>query len=150
MKVLSQIMFPRAGIFAAKTLRNKLNDFRGCKDLVGQVFMDNFIFIPFLFFPTYYFTKEIIMPSSNPPVWETTGISGTLRLIWNRYSSNFIDDVTMTTKIWIIADIINFGIIPPHFRVSFMAMISFGYTVVLSWMRGANKEENVSFADKTN
>ena len=104
-KLLSQRIFPNAGVYAAKSFRNKLKDLKGTKELLGQVCIDNFVFIPFLFYPTYYLTKEIIMPSTTPAIYnlpaeEGGGVNGLLNKVWNKYTSNFYDDVTSTCKIW--------------------------------------------------
>ena len=51
-------LFPQAGEFAAKSIRQKLRDRKGILALGGQLGLDQCVHIPFVFFPSYYLVKE--------------------------------------------------------------------------------------------
>ena len=42
-----------------------------------------------------------------------------------------------------VTNLVNFAFVPQHFRVPFVALTSFAYTMVLSFMRGGQKRNVV-------
>jgi hypothetical protein len=60
-------LFPTAATFAAKSIRDKVKDFRGMLSLFGQVFVDQCIHHPLLYFPAFYCTRELVMCPSGTP-----------------------------------------------------------------------------------
>ena len=45
--------------------------------------------------------------------------------------------------IWVPSNLVNFAFVPQHFRVPFVALTWFAYTMVLSFMRGGQKRDVV-------
>eukprot|EP00940_MAST-03C_sp_MAST-3C-sp2_P003603 g3603.t1 len=135
-KLMAQTWFPRAASFAKKPIREKLKDKQGLKDLVSQVAIDQIAHIPFVFYPCYYLTKSMIM---DRPVGHEADTA--VQLAYNKWKTNFLDDVKTSWTIWIPCNFVNFGLMPMHLRVPFMAVCSFGFCVVLSVMRGEEKPE---------
>jgi hypothetical protein len=54
-------LIPNAAAFAAKPLREKLKDIKGIWALCVQVFLDQFVHHPLLYFPVFYGTRELVM-----------------------------------------------------------------------------------------
>lgn len=132
--LMARLLFPNAAKFAAKSLKDKMKDRQGIKDLFSQVAIDQIVHLPFVFYPCYYFTKCAIM--ERPVGHEDDSLLG---LTFYKWKTNFFDDLKTSCVIWIPANLINFGLMPMHFRISFMAVISFGFCVVLSVTRGSEK-----------
>mmetsp|Transcript_2790 Transcript_2790/g.6484 ORF Transcript_2790/g.6484 Transcript_2790/m.6484 type:complete len:462 (+) Transcript_2790:37-1422(+) len=129
--------FPRAVAFTKLPLAEKMKDMKGLLQLVGQVFLDLGIHIPFVYMPTYYCIKATVLGDPKESVAES------LQKGLDKYKKNFFDDWPAALKIWIPADLINFGLMPMHMRLPFMCIVSFGWTCLLSVMRGGGdkKEE---------
>ena len=137
--LMARRWFPNAGAYAAKSLREKMKDKQGTKELFAQVAIDQIIHIPFIFYPVYYLTKSAIM--EKPVGHEDDSVPG---LAFYKWKTNFFDDLKTSWTIWIPANLINFGMMPMHFRISFMAVISFGFCVVLSLTRGGGAKKKLT------
>ena len=74
-------------------------------------------------------TKEVVEGDGNVDVALTK---------WRR---NIIPDMCADMVIWVPSNLVNFAFVPQHFRVPFVALTSFAYTMVLSFMRGGQKRE---------
>ena len=108
------------------------------KHLVYQTAVDNFVYAPFLFFPVFYLTQEIWMTDKEER--DVSG-EGIIEAALRKYGRNAVEDNLVGLKIWIPADLFLFGFFPLHLRVPMMAAVSFGYCVVLSFMRGSEPSE---------
>jgi len=120
-------MFPGAAAFAAKSLRAKLKDGKGMFQLCAQVFIDQCIHHPLMYFPVFYCTKELVM-SDSPD----------LKKVMNVYRGNMKEDLQALWKIWVPATMLNFAFSPPYLRIPCVAATSLLWTVVLSTMRGGD------------
>lgn len=120
-------MFPNAAGFAAKSVRQKLKDGKGLLTLGAQVFIDQCIHHPILYFPVFYSIKEFVT-QPNP------SISNAL----NTYRNNFFEDIPALWKIWMPATIINFAFMPMWARIPTVAATSMIWSCVLSAMRGGD------------
>jgi predicted amino acid-binding ACT domain protein len=120
-------MFPGAAAFAAKSLRAKLKDGKGMFQLCAQVFIDQCIHHPLMYFPVFYCTKELVM-SDSPD----------LKKVMNVYRGNIKEDLQALWKIWVPATMLNFAFSPPYLRIPCVAATSLLWTVVLSTMRGGD------------
>jgi len=118
-------MFPQAASFAAKSIKEKMKDFRGMRNVGAQVFLDQCVHHPLMYFPAFYLTKEIVM-KDNPD------IKGTLM----QYKENMREDLLALWKIWVPSTIVNFAFMPMWARIPWVAGTSLLWTVVLSYMRG--------------
>ena len=54
-------LFPNAASFAAKPIRDKVKDVRGIFSCLGQVFLDQCVHHPLMYFPVFYCTRELVM-----------------------------------------------------------------------------------------
>jgi len=120
-------MFPNAGSFAAKSIKNKLKDGKGMLAVGAQVFIDQCIHHPILYFPVFYTIKEFVM-KPEPSV----------RNALQTYKNNFTEDIPALWKIWMPATIINFAFMPMWGRIPTVAMTSMVWSCILSAMRGGD------------
>mmetsp|Transcript_40535 Transcript_40535/g.117048 ORF Transcript_40535/g.117048 Transcript_40535/m.117048 type:complete len:202 (-) Transcript_40535:105-710(-) len=54
-----------------------------------------------------------------------------------RYTRNIFADMTNCWKLWVPAQLLNFSVVPLHWRTPFCAGVSMVWTCVLSFMRGS-------------
>jgi predicted amino acid-binding ACT domain protein len=120
-------MFPNAASFAAKPLAQKVKDFKGMAGVVGQTFLDQCVHHPFMYFPAFYCTKEIVM-ADKPDIMR----------VLTEYRKNMSEDLAALWKIWVPCTIFNFAFMPMHLRIPFAAGVSLLWTCVLSTMRGGD------------
>jgi predicted amino acid-binding ACT domain protein len=121
-------VFPQAATFAAKPFWKKLTDLKGMMTLFAQVSIDQCIHHPFLYFPAFYCTKELVMNPQRPNFTRCL----------TEYRQNMKEDLFALWKIWVPATLINFAFMPMHLRIPFTAGISLLWTCILSTMRGGD------------
>lgn len=126
-------LFPNAATFAAKPLVEKVKDPRGCFNMLSQVFLDQCVHHPFLYFPVFYSLKEVVAGH--------TAVEGLMK-----YKDNFTEDLVALWKVWVPATIVNFTFCPMWMRIPFVASTSLIWTFILSSMRGANDIEEAEDA----
>ena len=120
-------LFPHASSFAARPWREKLGDVRGMRGLFGQLSLDQFVHHPFVYFPAFYATRELVMS-------ETPDLPGAMR----SYRANMKEDLLAIWKVWIPSMIINFSFMPMWARIPWVAGTSLFWTCILSAMRGGD------------
>jgi len=120
-------MFPNAGKFASKPIREKLKDTKGMFNVGAQVLLDQCLHHPLMYFPAFYCTKELVM-SEKPDLSKAI----------TNYRSNMKEDMIALWKIWVPATLINFAFMPMYARIPFTAGVSLLWTMVLSAMRGGD------------
>ena len=126
-------MFPNAAKFAMKPFLSKLTDVKGMMTLFAQVAIDQCLHHPFLYFPAFYCTKELVMNPQRPNF---------VRCM-QEYRNNMMEDLSALWKIWVPATLINFAFMPMHLRIPFTAGVSLLWTCILSTMRGGDIEHAV-------
>ena len=134
--LLTRVLFPKSSEFITKPLIQKLRDVQGLKDAVKQAGTDVFIHAPFFYYPTFYVMKEYVMTEGNPAEhehWLKNGL--------DKHQNNFKDDMLGYMAIWGPAQVCNFVLMPAWGRIPFIAGVSLGWTMLLSYMRGG--EENI-------
>lgn len=120
-------LFPSAAAFAAKSVKEKMRDLKGMLSLCGQVFLDQCVHHPLLYFPVFYMTKEVVM-SEHPD----------LKRCLSEYKGNLTEDLTALWKVWVPATILNFAFMPMWARIPWTAGTSLLWTAILSAMRGGS------------
>eukprot|EP00930_Biecheleria_cincta_P080143 TRINITY_DN68220_c0_g1_i1.p1 TRINITY_DN68220_c0_g1~~TRINITY_DN68220_c0_g1_i1.p1 ORF type:complete len:222 (+),score=33.21 TRINITY_DN68220_c0_g1_i1:47-712(+) len=125
-RLFAQRFFPGTAAFAAKPIREKIADKAGQKAVMQQVFLDQFVHHPFLLFPAFYQVKEFIE-------------GGKPEDAFRKYRKNCLEDCAVCWSIWVPAFALNFSFCPVWMRVPFVAVVSFGFTIILSCMRGAQE-----------
>lgn len=97
-----------------------------------KVFVDQFLHVPFLFFPVFYgidgWIKEKPVLHHVEQKWRTE-IKATLFANW---------------KLWLPAQAIGFSVVSPHLRVPYVAAVSFIWTSIFSVMQGQYQDEKVT------
>mmetsp|Transcript_11229 Transcript_11229/g.19179 ORF Transcript_11229/g.19179 Transcript_11229/m.19179 type:complete len:234 (-) Transcript_11229:994-1695(-) len=91
----------------------------------AQVFVDQAIHHPFMYFPCFFLLKGFVLGEENIVDYAV-----------NKYKTEISDSVKALWMVWVPGQIVNFGLVPMHFRIPFAAGISFGWTVILSVMQG--------------
>ena len=120
-------LFPNAASFAAKPIREKIKDVKGLTALCGQVFLDQFVHHPLLYFPVFYGTREMVM-SKEPDM---------MRML-RTYRENMKEDLAALWKVWVPSTFINFAFMPMWARIPWVAGTSLLWTCILSAMRGGD------------
>ena len=95
---------------------------------VTKILATNAIVDPVFFFPTFYTFREILNVPSFADVDPVPCISRAL----SKYGENFLADWRNSWVIWIPAHCVTYGYVPPHLRMPWIALVSFGYVCVLS------------------
>jgi len=128
-KVFPRIV-PDIDRFLALSIRQRLRDIQGLKGVAIQCGIDNFINNAMFYFPAFYTVKLYLEGSGslNPMI----GL--------RRYIESWREDMWIILVVWLPAQTINFFFCPMWARVSFTAMISFGFTAYVSFLRGAPDE----------
>lgn len=129
--------FAGASRFANQPLRKKLTDRLGQIDLMKQVAFDCFIH-PIWFFPMYYIMKESL--NGQPNAFEAPMITVSSNAL-TKYSKNAKEDWFAFWKIWILGDVVVYGLMPMWARLPANHGISFVYVCILSFMRGNSEEQ---------
>lgn len=89
--------------------------------------LDQFIHIPFIYFPLFYAFKELgESTTKNPP--------SKINIIKN-YKSNIKDDMIISASIFMPIQYLNFKYIPSHLRVPLLSSCGFLYVMLLSHLR---------------
>ena len=133
-------LFPRAAAFAAKPMRAKLRDRAGIASVFGQLFVEQALYTPFVFYPVYYITKTAI--NGDREQMEAAG-QGVVEYALRQCRANFADDWKATAAIFIPGNAFNYTFMPMHMRIPFLATLSFGYCILLSMTRGDEKAGSV-------
>lgn len=129
--LFTRVLFPGAARFVSLPLREKMKDRRGQAMVMKQVLLDLCIHEPFLYFPIFYILKERCYSDKSTWIQDALG----------RWRTNFVFDVKMNWMIWLPGFAFNFAFCPVHLRVPFVALVSFGWTIVLSVVRGGEGRE---------
>jgi glycine cleavage system regulatory protein len=116
-------LFPLAEKFAAMSLREKIHNRKGIFSMVAQVFLDQCLHHPLMYFPAFYFVKTLVQ-------------GGTTSDAFSLYKSNIKEDMLALWKVWVPATIVNFTFSPMWLRIPFVATTSLLWTCILSARRG--------------
>ena len=128
--------FPSARRFGEHaSLRARLNDVAGMRELAGQTVFGNFVHIPFGFLPSFYLTQELV----------AHGRDATPSRALRRYYDNSWSDLVSAWAIWIPGHAIFFSV-PLWVRLPTNHAMSFLYVCILSFMRGGGHRERATGA----
>ncbi|GAX83203.1 hypothetical protein CEUSTIGMA_g10629.t1 [Chlamydomonas eustigma] len=126
-------LFPNAASFAAKPVVEKLKDAPGIRSLFSQLFLDQCVHHPLLYFPLFYIIKDVVTNDAPDPIKAV-----------NRFIKNSREDMIALWKIWVPSTFLNFAFMPMHLRIPWVATTSLAWTCILSAMRGgSDKVPNV-------
>lgn len=104
-----------------------MKDAKGIAALCGQVFLDQFVHHPLLYFPVFYGTRELVM-SEKPDL---------MRCL-STYRENMSEDLAALWKVWVPSTFVNFAFMPMWARIPWVAGTSLLWTCILSAMRGGD------------
>mmetsp|Transcript_87810 Transcript_87810/g.196273 ORF Transcript_87810/g.196273 Transcript_87810/m.196273 type:complete len:205 (-) Transcript_87810:173-787(-) len=80
------------------------------------------------YYPLFYVVQDGVMNSRMDAKTLQDGSA--------RYCRNITQDMTNCWKLWVPAQLLNFSIVPLHWRAPFCAGVSLFWTCILSFMRG--------------
>jgi len=129
-------LFPGAMVFANSPLEEKLRDQTGMIDMVGQVAVDTFVFQALIYFPVFYMIKGVMQGKETVVKGLKTGLG--------KYRENWIADNLAGCALWIPADVVIFAC-PMYLRMPMEHCVSFGWTMFISAMRGAQEKPEPKF-----
>jgi hypothetical protein len=72
-------IFPNAASFAGKTLAEKAADPAGVRNVLYQVFLDQFVHHPLMYFPVFYMIKDFVTSDSPNPVRAVNEYAGNVK-----------------------------------------------------------------------
>jgi len=98
-------------------------DWAGWGGVAAQTALDNFVHYTFIYFPVFYIFKEFVQGAGNP-------IDAL-----NKYKNNAWDDNKAIWALWIPCDMVIYSA-PVWMRLPMNHLISLGWTMILSFMRG--------------
>lgn len=132
--------FPGMERFANQSLQAKLSDFPGLKGTGKQIFFDCFVHLPFMYFPAFYVTRQLVKGDSHSTEDRLAYISqGTFVLDGlGAYGQNFGTDCSRMLQVWLPADVVIFSV-PLWLRFPARTLVSFGWTAYLSFHRGSEE-----------
>ena len=113
--------------FVMKPLAARLRDRRGLLTVGAQVVIDACVHAPLLYYPCFYALQSYVM---------TDGRRGWLGAGLTTWRANVVDDLRAYFPVWGPALAFNFVISPLWARIPFVALVSLGWSCVLSLMRG--------------
>jgi len=122
---------PHAIRFSNLTWAEKLKDRAGQIDLVKQTCYDNFIHYTFVYYPVFYFFKELIQSDDAGPL-ETVEKAGA------KYRKNCVQDNLYMWSLWVPGDLLVYAC-PIWMRLPLNHGISLVWTMILSSLRGSEK-----------
>lgn len=128
--------FPRAVPFANASWAEKVKDVAGQKDLIGQIFVDVFLYTPVVFYPMLYTVQEVMHRlQQQSQEWQFDSL---LQAIQARYFSKiFVDNAFMWT-VWVPGDTLCFCV-PVWLRLPTTHFVNFGFSSALSYLQGNRK-----------
>eukprot|EP00397_Hematodinium_sp_SG-2012_P039204 GEMP01042771.1.p1 GENE.GEMP01042771.1~~GEMP01042771.1.p1 ORF type:complete len:145 (+),score=16.85 GEMP01042771.1:381-815(+) len=80
--------------------------------------VDNFIHVPLLYIPSYYFTVGLLQ-------------GGDLESCWEKLRSDIIPTVCACWIVWLPLQALNFSVVPMHLRVAFVNVGCLAWNVIL-------------------
>jgi hypothetical protein len=124
-------LFPDALIFANAPWAMKMADTEGQLDMLGQIIVDNLIFNTLIYFPAFYMIKSFLQGKGSIP--------SRIQEALHKYSKNIWQDNLRSCAVWIPADFFVFAC-PMYMRMPLEHGVSFGWTMFMSFSRGAGPE----------
>lgn len=94
------------------------------RSTIGQLVIDEFFFVPTLYFPVFYLVKDAVNGIYDP------------RATFDRYRQDALQLWIMCWAVWFPAHTLTFSKIPSHLRIPWTAAVSFAWTVVWSLSMG--------------
>lgn len=100
-----------------------LSKYKPFSQSIILTFLDLGIHTPIMYYPSFYMIKGYLEKQSVNDIIKT-------------YNENIKNDMIAIWKVWFPAQMVNFTFIPIHLRMPFITSVSFGWTMILSLMRG--------------
>jgi len=125
---------PHAIRFSNLSWAEKLKDRAGQIDLIKQTCLDNFVHYTFVYYPVFYFFKELIQSKDATSL----DVAGTFQSAVGKYKNNCVIDNLYMWSLWIPGDLLVYAC-PIWMRLPLNHGISLVWTMILSSLRGSEK-----------
>jgi len=125
---------PNAIRFSNLSWADKLKDRAGQIDLLKQTAYDNFIHYTFVYYPVFYFFKELIQGNKPGAEDQPNPVQRGLTKYWG----NFVTDNLYMWSLWVPGDLLVYAC-PIWMRLPLNHGISLIWTMILSSLRGGDK-----------
>lgn len=130
---------PNSIRFANSSWSQKLRDKAGQRDLLKQVALDSFAYVPFVYFPNFYMIKSFVYN------YVDGGSTDVVSACWvgleTYYKQNFWEDNVISSICWLPADAVIFCCVP-WLRLPLSISLNFFWTAFLSLLRGTSSESS--------
>ena len=104
----------------------------GWKTALKKTLFDNFVHSPFVYLPAYYSYKGLIELQYDSGNVTGSGVSAAVASGLQEYREKGLSVLYSCWGLWIPAQLINFAIIPPNFRILYNAAVGCLWEVYLS------------------
>jgi len=129
-----RMYFKEMDRFCNQSIRQKLRNPKGIKELGQQIFIGQFVMQPLTYLPLFYIFRESVTGEKN--LLDGTGsYTEIARTALGKYAANFWTDNITMLAFWLPADVVVYSV-PIWARMPLNHSISFLWTCVLSWLRG--------------
>ena len=101
----------------------------------GMMAIDIFAHLPVLFYPQFYFARELAFA----PSWPTSAseLREHAETGLGKYRANFVADITTLVVVFVPIDLVMFRWLPLHMRTPFLGLVGIVFPMALSKLRGA-------------
>eukprot|EP00966_Prymnesium_polylepis_P233699 5405412-Prymnesium_polylepis.1 len=102
---------------------------------VGMTAIDVFVHLPTLFYPQFYFAREVAFATEWPT--STRELREHAESGLSKYRANFVSDIRTLVLVFVPIDMVMFRWLPLHWRTPFLGTVGLVFPLVLSKLRGA-------------
>jgi hypothetical protein len=99
---------------------------------------DHAVQVPFFYFPIFYSTGALVSALHGERPMRLHHIATTWR-------ENVVHDVTACAAFWVPANVVNFWVVPPPWRVPYMNLLGLVWLQGLSYIRGRQVASSMGF-----
>lgn len=109
------------------------------RNVLAKIAGMNFVSDPLLFMPTFYIFRETLLQGALSVKTAT--------LAFEKYRENCLLDWRNSWLVWLPGHAVTYGVMSPHKRIPWMAVLSFFYMCILSVTRGATTPATAAVVD---
>ncbi|KAK3268259.1 hypothetical protein CYMTET_23220 [Cymbomonas tetramitiformis] len=96
--------------------------------------LDIGVFMPFVYFPIFYSTRELVYRGDEPNITSTAILESAI----SKYKDGMLSNLLSASLVMVPQDILMQWKVPPHLRVPFIATSGIVWVVILSNSSGEN------------
>ena len=104
--------------------------------MAKKILATNFVSEPILFFPAFYSLREWMARPQEVVAVPYALVCSAIPT----YRKNFLNYLYATWAVWFPGHAITYGLMLVHMKMPWIALVSFGYLCILSFMRGVGEK----------